>query len=243
RALATCLLGSVDSQLPEFFHHNPSGHAKEIEAGWWVVNKYHCIGCHQIVPGQTPDVRKLPQYRIGISAESGLYEEEGREKVPPSLVGTGARIGADWQVAFLRNPALSDTKPHRNGVRMHLDIRMPTYSVSEEEIGALVRLLNALSKQPSPYPVEKLTPLGKDELADARALFQAAKCSSCHVTSDDPSTFTSETKAPSFMAGVERLRSRWTRRWLRNPNRVIPGTVMPVFFTEVDGQWRTSVLS
>ncbi len=230
-ALVTFLLGSVDSQLPDFFYHNPTGPAKDIEEGWWVALKYNCNGCHQIVPGQTPHIRTLSQ-----------YQDEGREKAPPSLVGSGARIDADWLIKFLRNPALSDSKTHRNGARMYLDIRMPTYKVSEEEIGKLVRFLNALSKQPSPYPFERLIPLNEDELADARAIFQAGKCLSCHVTSDDPRTFTSETKAPSYIVGAERLKPRWMRHWLRDPDQIMPGTVMPASFQEVDGRWKAAIL-
>jgi len=232
RALVTFLLGSVDSQLPNFFYHNPSGPAKDIEAGWWVALKYNCVGCHQIVPGQTPRTLTLSQ-----------YQGEGREKAPPSLVGAGARIEADWLIKFLRDPALSETKLHRNGARMYLDVRMPTYKVSEEEIGKLVRFLNALSKQPTPYPFEKLEPLDEDELADARTLFQVGKCLSCHVTSDDPRTFTSETKAPSYIVGAERLKPRWMRHWLRDPDQIMPGTVMPTFFQEVDGRWRATVMT
>ncbi len=232
RALVTFLQGSVDSQMPEPFYHHPHGSAKDVEEGWWVALKYNCNGCHQIVPGQTPHIATLPQ-----------YQGEGREKLPPSLVGTGARIDADWLIKFLRNPALSDSKLHRNGARMYLDVRMPTYKVSEEEIGKLVRFLNALSKQPSPYPFQKLEPLDEDELADARALFVAGKCLSCHVTSDDPSTFTSETKAPSYIVGAERLKPRWMRHWLRDPDQIMPGTVMPAFFKETDGRWQAPVLS
>jgi len=231
RALVTFLLGSVDSQLPEFFYHNPTGPAKDVEEGWPLIIKYNCTGCHQIVPGQTPPILKLPR-----------YEGEGRAGAPPSLVGAGARIEADWLIKFLQDPALSATKPHRNAARAYLDIRMPTYQVSEEEIGKLVRFLNALSKQPSPYPFEKLSPLNDDELADARAIFRAAKCLSCHVTSDDPRTFTTETKAPSYQVGAERLKPRWMRHWLRDPDQIMPGTVMPPFFKEVDGRWITTVL-
>jgi len=234
RALVTFLLGSVDSQLPEFFHHNPTGWDKDIEVGWWVAKKYHCTGCHQIVPGQTPEIWKLSQ-----------YDGEGRAKAPPSLAGAGARLDPHWLAEFLRNPALSKdpAKQDRNGARMYLDIRMPTYKVAEEEIGKLVRFLNALSKQPSPYPFEELEPLNEDELVDARTLFQVGKCLSCHVTSDDPKTFTSETKAPSYIVGAERLKPRWMRHWLRDPDQIMPGTVMPSFFQEVDGRWRATVMT
>ena len=231
RALETFLLGSVDSQLPEFFYHNPTGPEKDVEEGWWVVEKYNCTGCHQIVPGGHPDIWDLPQFR-----------GEGRKDAPPSLVGAGARLEADWLIEFLRNPALSGTKLHRNGVRLYLDVRMPTFALSDEEILKVVRFLNALSGQPSPYPFEELAPLDEDELADARELFLASECLSCHVTGDDPEEIRPDTNAPGYIVGAQRLKPRWLRRWLRDPQLIMPGTVMPSNFQEVDGRWKANVL-
>jgi mono/diheme cytochrome c family protein len=230
RALITFLLGSVESELPDFYYHQPTGWAKDIEDGWWIVEKYNCVGCHEIVPGQRPEVWDLPQ-----------FQDQGRDKAPPSLVGAGARLDADWLVKFLRNPALSNTKLHRNGVRLYLDMRMPTFALSEEEIVKLVRFFNALSQQPTPYPAEELAPLNEDELADARTLFLAAECLKCHVLRDDPRDITPDTKAPSYIVGAERLKSRWMRRWLRDPQLIMPGTVMPSNFQEVDGRWKANV--
>ncbi len=100
-----------------------------------------------------------------------------------------------------------------------------------------------LSKQPSPYPFEKLSPLNAEELADARAIFQKSNCLSCHVASDDPSTFTSETKAPSYVVSAERLKPRWMRHWMLNPRKIMPGTVMPSdLFKKVDGRWKAKFL-
>ena len=230
-ALVTFLLGSVDSRLPSFFYHYPTGWAKDIEDGWWVVKKHNCTSCHQMTPEHRPAVWDLPQ-----------YQGEDREKAPPSLVGAGARLDAEWLATFLRDPALGESRPHRNGVRIYLDIRMPTFSLSEEEIGKLVRFFEALSKQPSPYPHEKLAPLDQDELADARLIFQKSKCLSCHVTSDDPKTFTSETKAPNYQVSAERLKPHWNRMWLRDPDQIMPGTVMPPLFEETAGRWKAVTL-
>lgn len=235
QALVTFLLGSVDSQLPEFFRHQPTGWSRDVQEGWWIVEKYNCVGCHEFVPGQRPEVWDLPQ-----------FQGTGREKAPPSLVGAGARLESDWLIKFLRNPALSDVQPHRNGVRLYLDMRMPSFALSEEEISAVVRFLNALSKQPSPYPFEPLTPLNEDELADARKLFLASECLACHVTSDDLSQMTPEDlaqiKAPGYTVGAERLKPRWMRRWLRDPQVIMPGTVMPSNFQKVDDIWKANVL-
>jgi len=215
RQLVTFMLGSVDSAVPEAIKHHPRGHVKDIEEGWWVVKKYNCIGCHQIVPGQVPDIAKLPQ-----------YQGENARFLPPSLVGVGARLNPEWLAKFLRNPALRDHDLHRNGVRSYLAIRMPTFNLWDEEIGALVRFFEALSDQTSPYFPPPLPELTEDERTLARAAFLGSDCLNCHASSDavvsDPSV-----KAPSFVQASDRLKPTWTQRWIIDPAKLMINTSMP----------------
>jgi hypothetical protein len=51
-AVTTFLLGSVDSTLPPHYFYNPKDQRKDIREGWWLVNKYNCMGCHQVRIGQ-----------------------------------------------------------------------------------------------------------------------------------------------------------------------------------------------
>lgn len=213
--VVTFMLGSVDSAVPDALKHHPTGHARDIEEGWWVVKKYNCMGCHQIVPGQTPDILRLPQ-----------YQGENQRFAPPSLVGVGARLNPEWLAKFLRNPALSDHDLHRNGVRSYLAIRMPTFNLWDEEIGALVRFFEALSDQTSPYFPPALAELTEDERTLARQAFLGADCLNCHASSDvavvDPSV-----KAPSFVHASARLKPTWTQRWILDPTKLMINTSMP----------------
>src|SRR5262249_37683094 len=68
-------------------------------------------------------------------------------------------------------------------------------------------------------------------LASAEALFsdKDVHCVSCHVNGPttpggDPSGW-----APDLARAKERLRPRWIRTWLRNPQELLPGTKMPTF--------------
>lgn len=225
-AVTTFLLGSVDSQLPSPFYHTPTGLQKDIMEGWWVVQKYNCIGCHEIVPGMKPEILGLPQ-----------YEGEKKELAPPSLVGQGARTDPGWLADFLRNPALSESNSHQNGVRAYLDIRMPMFTFSEGEIGKLVRFFNALANQPTPYPKVPLERLEGTELELAREAFHVSDCMKCHA-SGGPSTFTEQTIAPSFQLTPERLKPMWLERWMIDPARLMPGTKMPTgLFRRQDDRW------
>ncbi|MFQ5663574.1 MAG: c-type cytochrome [Terriglobia bacterium] len=218
-ALTTVLLGSVEPGygFPSQYIYRPSDQRRDIQEGWWIVTKYNCMGCHQIRIGQPSVLMTLPRYQT----------LEGREQLPPNLVGAGARLNPKWLAKFLANPALSKTNLHRNGVRSYLKVRMPTFSLTVGEIQKLVRFFAALSAQAQPYLPPKLAPLSEGEWRMARQLFTdpAAPCLKCHATGDP--VHDRNVNAPNFLLAKERLKSGWTRRWLLDPASIIPGTAMP----------------
>ncbi len=222
--LTTLLLGSVESWIPDRFHYSPSAERTHVQDGWWVVNKYNCQACHQFSPGQGTVLQGLPQ-----------YQGDQAEKLPPSLVGQGARTNPEWLTRFLKNPALTTTDLHTNGVRPYLDVRMPSFNLSDGEIGVLVRFFAALSKQPVPYIAPQLKPLSRKETSMARQLFtsNAAPCLRCHATGDARTD--AEKTAPNFALVNPRLKPDWTRRWLVHPEIIRPGTAMPSGLFRWDG--------
>ncbi len=215
-ALTTMLLGSTDPTLPPDYMYRPSDRRRDIQEGWWVVTKYNCIGCHQIQVGQQSVLMTLPQ-----------YQAENKVNLPPVLFSEGARVSPEWLRRFLANPALSATDTNRNGVRSYLQLRMPTFFLSEDEIRKLVRFFGAMSSQPEPFIPPKLVPLTNQERAMARALFTspAAPCLKCHATGNpvhDKSAI-----APNFVLDRDRLQPAWTERWVLDPQKIAPGTAMP----------------
>ncbi|HJU56357.1 MAG TPA: hypothetical protein VJ715_17370, partial [Pyrinomonadaceae bacterium] len=115
----------------------------------------------------------------------------------------------------------------RNGVRVYLRARMPTFNFSPNELRLLVRFFMAVSAQQEPYIREPLEPLREDEKMLARALFtsQGAPCLKCHITGDP--THDRTASAPNFLLASERLKPKWTYRWLLDPQQISPGTAMP----------------
>ena len=93
--LTSFLLGSVESKIPEQFHYRPKDDRQDIQKGWWVVRKYNCQACHQFTPEQETVLETLDQ-----------YQSDRAEKLPPSLVGEGARTNPEWLKGFLKNPRL-----------------------------------------------------------------------------------------------------------------------------------------
>jgi cytochrome c551/c552 len=125
---------------------------------------------------------------------------------------------------------------NRNGVRIYLKARMPTFSFSPNELRTLVRFFMAVSSQTEPYVKPQSAPLTDDERNLARALFtsQQAPCLKCHLTGNP--AHDANATAPNFLQASERLKPGWTFRWLLDPQKVIPGTAMPSELFKKDGE-------
>jgi cytochrome c551/c552 len=229
RDLTTFLMGSQESALPVTYQYKPLDYRRDIQEGWWVVRKYNCMGCHQLIPGQKTSLMSLARY------------QEAQEQLPPKLLTEGARVDPQWLLHFLANPSLSDTDTNRNGIRPYLQVRMPTFSFSENELGKLVRFFQALSRQPFPYIPEQPPALTAKETDMARSLFSspAAPCLKCHATGDPAHDKTAT--APNFLQAKGRLKPDWVERWIIDPQAISPGTSMPSgLFKRENNRWTFS---
>jgi hypothetical protein len=113
---------------------------------------------------------------------------------------------------------------------------MPTFNFSPNELRTLVRFFMAVSSQQEPYIREPLEPLREDERNLARALFtsEGAPCLKCHITGDPSHDKTAS--APNFLLASERLKPKWTYRWLLDPQQISPGTAMPSGLFKKEGE-------
>lgn len=222
RSLTVLLLGSQKSELPPDYIYRPDTTGTDIQSGWRVVRKYNCMGCHQILPGQQTPLMNMPQYR------------DRAEQLPPTLVMLGAKVNPEWLARYLKNPALSDSDVHRNGVRQYLKIRMPTFSFSDNEIRILVRFFQAMAHQPTIYVPDPITALTAKETETARKLWSSPElsCRMCH-SSGDP-VREKYAIAPNLLLARDRLMPDWFERWLIEPHEISPGCVMPSGFFESD---------
>jgi cytochrome c551/c552 len=215
RMLTMLMMGSRKTDLPENYTYKPGDARGDIQRGWWLIKKYNCMGCHEILRGQQTALMSMPLYR------------DNPEQLPPSLITEGARVNPEWLAKFLKNPALSDTDTHRNGVRPYLQVRMPTFNFSNNEIRILVRFFQALSHQPMPYLPEPLPVLTAKETGLARSLFSspAVPCLKCHANGDP--AHDKRATAPNLLLAKERLNPTWVERWIVDPQAISPGTAMP----------------
>jgi cytochrome c551/c552 len=224
--LTTLLLGSQETSLPASYQYKPGDARRDIQEGWWIVQKYNCVGCHQFTPGQKTILMSVKRY------------QDAQEQLPPKLLTEGARVDPEWLRKFLSNPSLSAADTNRNGVRAYLQVRMPTFSFSDNELRKLVRFFQALSSQPLPYIPEQVPVLTAKENDMARSLFSstAAPCLKCHATGDP--NHDKIATAPNFLLAKERLKPDWVERWITDPQAISPGTAMPSgLFKQQNDHW------
>lgn len=246
RNLGTFLIALVDQPIPPAGRFNPDKAQKDIIRGRQIVRRYNCQGCH-LIENEGGDVFPV------------IEQEKWR---PPNLIGQGIKTQPQWLFHFLKDPHFVSIpgKPGTDRIRPWHSIRMPTFSLTDEEARSLVRYFAALAGGPTDfetrlpdsleavgtYPQSKTleypAPDGSGKtiraratnaVEEARALLDAAQCLKCHSQSA-----TLENAAPSFRhVRSGRLRGRWLQPWLWGPGRVMPGTSMPGFFTkEEDGR-------
>lgn len=261
-ALTTFLLGSVGMEgasVPESLFYNPLDQRRQdIQNGWWVIKKYNCMGCHSIQVGQRSVLMDLPQYQSADAKDQlpPRLSSEGARVDPDWLLrflhdpsmsngkGNQPNEGAS-QKSNQSNPNQNSPnqggakyKPQpgadRNGVRVYLKARMPTFNFSPNELRTLVRFFMAASAQQEPYIKEPMEPLTDQERLVARQLFTSGTpCLKCHITGDPQHDKTAI--APNFLLAGERLKPLWTRRWLLDPQQISPGTAMPSALFKQDG--------
>ncbi len=210
-ALTTFLLSLVDEPIPLEMQRRLNLKELEVESGRLLVTKLNCQGCH-LLEGQGGKVKEL-------------LEDPGLR--PPSLEGEGAKVQDTWLYHFLKNPTT---------IRPWLKFRMPTFGFHHEELIRLVRYFTLLSGVEELYEEEKAVGEAKptpEEFASGKQLFQMFQCAKCHEPAK-AGTLGASFLAPDLTLAKDRLKPRWIVEWLKDPQVLEPGTMMPTFFP--DGQ-------
>ena len=149
------------------------------------------------------------------------YNEDNQSFAPPILTGEGAKVQPAWLFGFLKAPV---------PLRPWLNIRMPTFHFSDEDAAAVVKYFASASNKSYPYLTVDVPAPSKEKIRETLELFTALQCTKCHVVGklapgQDPGS-----AAPNFLMAKSRLRPDWIPLWLRNPNALMEGTLMPSFW-------------
>jgi cytochrome c2 len=204
KKITVALLGQVADVVPMSGVKRYSAGEALYNDGMKVAAKFNCVGCHQI-DGMRGDILKAYEDDINLG--------------PPRLVREGHRIQANWLYHFLGNVV---------PIRPTLSIRMPSFNLSLSDKNRLIAGFQQGANQGAyEEPAAEVTWL-PGERDQAVKLFNAYACTTCHTIGFNKGT----PMAPDLHKASARLRPSWIKLWLRDPQKVLPGTTMPTFFSE-----------
>ncbi len=211
-ALRVWLKSLTGDTAPVGYARTLSDQERALQEGRRLVRKYNCVGCH-IIEAKGGGIR--------------AYYESPHLAPPPLEVGElheGEKVQAPWLFRFLKQPV---------PLRPWLQVRMPTFGLSDEEATGLVRYFAILGRQRFPYEfVNGRVP--QEHLQAGRRLVskEYLDCFSCHQQGERKPEGPPEGWAPDLALAKTRLRPDWIIKWLKDPQKIQPGTKMPTFFAD-----------
>lgn len=179
----------------------------------------------RVTPGFGGDIVEVMLPKVmeaGSISNPALGRTQTRDIAPPILVGEGKKVRPEWMFGFLKQPVT---------LRGFLQVRMPTFGLSDDEATDLVRWFSIRDGERFPYEfVDPAPPVDSAEAVAGKKMFDSKTlaCVSCHVVTGQKESG-GTTKAPDMSYSKDRLKVTWMLEWLRNPGALQPGTRMPKF--------------
>lgn len=202
-ALATFLLSLREEEIPLEMKRRLNLKEQEIESGRLIRTKFNCQGCHTL-DGTEGRVR-------------ALFEDKGQ--APPILDGEGAKVQEFWLYHFLQAP---------ESIRPWLKYRMPTFGFGEEETNTVIRYFHNLAAQKTSFAPQPKT--NGQNIEAGKELFSKLQCIKCHQ--GPTAGLSASFLAPDLALAKNRLKPDWTLEWIKDPQVLEPGTMMPTFFPD-----------
>jgi len=208
KALRIFLASRSDLKYPAKYHAETDLRAQREIAGRRLVARYNCVGCH-IIEDEGGAIR-------------ARYADTPT-MAPPILNGEGAKVQSDWLFNFLKQPI---------PLRPWLQVRMPTFSLSDTEAGTVVQYFGALDNIQVPFVHVNEAQIKPEVIEAAQKMTTPDyfNCFSCHQQGTRHPEGPPEGWAPDLGMARQRLNPDWIIRWLHNPQEVTPGTKMPSFY-------------
>ena len=234
--LVTFLLGLTSLQVAPPAAKQLSAREQLAEEGMRLVHQYNCQGCHVVeqlwtqLGDDDPKKEEHEKSRFDLEGRILSHYQEDESLGPPPLVTQGSRTHGQWLYHFLENPG-------RAKLRTRLDVRMPTFQLSNTELNRIVAgWSEKAGVKDFPYVDNKPVRLSAADFAVAGQLFTKLQCLNCHTAGTTPTREEmeggSKGLAPDLLHTHQRLRRDWIVELLKDPQKMVPGTRMPGFWPE-----------
>jgi len=208
KALRILLGGFRERKVNQRYLADQGLRVQQVVEGRRLMQQYNCVGCTRF------------EKRGGFIRK---YYQENVSLAPPVLNGEGEKVQSNWFFSFLKAPV---------PIRPWLEIRMPTFGLSDEHTNQLISYFNGLSKVEIPFAYIDDKKIRRNT-SKRRSSFVSKdyfNCFSCHQQGDKKPEGPVEGWAPDLTLARQRLNPNWILKWLKDPQKVQPGTKMPSFY-------------
>ena len=201
-ALVTAILSFTEDEVGENLIASNYVNDEMVYEGRKLIKEYNCQGCHIIdgFGGQIADNYNAPEY------------------APPNLNTEGAKVQPDWLFHFFKEPSI---------IRPNLQVRMPTYNFTDEELNAIIRSFQYYDEQPLAFESDFHVSTSTTKYKAGKKLEELGACNNCHFYGTEFPKQAAQTWAPNLALTKERLHPDWVIEWMRDPQGIMPGTKMP----------------
>ena len=216
-AITTALLGFNSNQFSDMMLIENLVEDKNIFKGYGLIQQYNCQGCHIIdgFGGQIADVIGSPEYS------------------PPNLNTQGSKTKPDWLFGFFNHPMI---------IRPNLQVRMPSFTMlQDEDWNSIINAFQHMESNDLSFESSHIIDSKSSKYKAGQKLHEFGACNNCHFYGETQPIQGPATWAPNLALTKERLRPEWVIKWLRDPQKIMPGTKMPAPYLptsdlfEVDG--------
>ena len=200
-AIVTAILSFTDDKLSPTIIANRLTSESALE-GHKIIQDLNCQGCHLIEDfgGQIVDHIGLPEFS------------------PPNLNTQGDKVHPEWLYSFLKQPSI---------IRPNLQVRMPKFHLTDKDLNALIAAFQDIDDNPIVFETHHAFNESDYEYKAGEKIAELGACNNCHFYGEVFPLQGPQTWAPNLAMSKERLRADWLVEWLRDPQKIMPGTKMP----------------
>jgi mono/diheme cytochrome c family protein len=188
--------------------------APRLVRGREVLTNLYCVGCHKLQGFVRPVM------------------------LGPDLTNVGNKTNGKWIFKWLKEPRTitdSDGNVTVNGYENEVELRMPHFHLSDEEIRELTYFLTAQKTQSiEPYKFDSrmlaVWAQKADVVDQGEVRFRQLFCSTCHslaVVRAGETKLIGGDIGPELTKVGSKVNPNWLTYWLRNPQAYLPHSKMP----------------